>query len=117
MKIRESYGSRRYEEEYRAALEKSVHYFRQNSCITELRKMGYAQTKLQVEYEAEEYGKSEICCLDAETNTFFNSESAEKFIAENDLSKCENVNIYGDIRQIYSLENNGKKTNLLLWIR
>ncbi len=72
MKIRESYGSRRYEEEYRAALEKSVHYFRQNSCITELRKMGYAQTKLQVEYEAEEYGKSEICCLDAETNTFFN---------------------------------------------
>lgn len=70
MKIRESYGSRRYEEEYRAALEKSVHYFRQNSCITELRKMGYAQTKLQVEYEAEEYGKSEICCLDAETNTF-----------------------------------------------
>ena len=47
MKIRESYGSRRYEEEYRAALEKSVHYFRQNSCITELRKMGYAQTKLQ----------------------------------------------------------------------
>ena len=33
-------------------------------------KMGYAQTKLQVEYEAEEYGKSEICCLDAETNTF-----------------------------------------------
>lgn len=70
VKIRESYGSRRYEEEYRAALEKSVHYFRQNSCITELRKMGYAQTKLQVEYEAEEYGKSEICCLDAETNTF-----------------------------------------------
>ena len=109
MKIRESYGSRRYEEEYRAALEKSVHYFRQNSCITELRKMGYAQTKLQVEYEAEEYGKSEICCLDAETNTFFNSESAEKFIAENDLSKCENVNIYGDIRQIYCFGYDDKK--------
>ena len=109
MKIRESYGSRRYEEEYRAALEKSVHYFRQNSCITELRKMGYDQAKLQVEYEAEEYGKSEICCLDAETNTFFNSESAEKFIAENDLSKCENVNIYGDIRQIYCFGYDDKK--------
>ena len=72
-------------------------------------KMGYAQTKLQVEYEAEEYGKSEICCLDAETNTFFNSESAEKFIAENDLSKCENVNIYGDIRQIYCFGYDDKK--------
>lgn len=109
MKIRESYGSRRYEEEYRAALEKSVHYFRQNSCITELRKMGYAQTKLQVEYEAEEYGKSEICCLDAETNTFFNSESAEKLLQKMIFSKCENVNIYGDIRQIYCFGYDDKK--------
>ena len=49
MEIRESYETRRREEEYRAALEKSVHYFSGNSYITELRKMGYDQAKLQVE--------------------------------------------------------------------
>ena len=53
MEIRESYGIRRREEEYRAALEKSVHYFKLNSYMTELRKMGYEQDKLQVEYETE----------------------------------------------------------------
>ena len=39
VKIRETYGSRQYEEEYRAALDKTVHYIRQNIYITELRKM------------------------------------------------------------------------------
>ena len=47
MEIRESYETRRREEEYRAALEKSVHYFSGNSYITELRKMGYDQAKQQ----------------------------------------------------------------------
>ena len=103
MKIRESYGSRRYEEEYRAALEKSVHYFSGNSYITELRKMGYDQAKLQVEYETEESGKQIICSAAAETKTFFDTKATEKFSAKNSLFKCEDVNIYGDIRQIYCL--------------
>ena len=110
MEIRESYETRRREEEYRAALEKSVHYFSGNSYITELRKMGYDQAKLQVEYETEESGKQIICSAAAETKTFFDTKATEKFSAKNSLFKCEDVNIYGDIRQIYSLENNGKKT-------
>ena len=110
MEIRESYETRRREEEYRAALEKSVHYFSGNSYITELRKMGYDLAKLQVEYETEESGKQIICSAAAETKTFFDTKATEKFSAKNSLFKCEDVNIYGDIRQIYSLENNGKKT-------
>ena len=110
MEIRESYETRRREEEYRAALEKSVHYFSGNSYITELRKMGFDQAKLQVEYETEESGKQTISSVAAETKAFFDTKATEKFSAKNSLLKCENVNFYGDIRQIYSLENDGKKT-------
>ena len=88
METRESYETRRREEEYRAALEKSVHYFCGNSYITELRKMGYDQAILQVEYETEEAGKQTICGAAAETKKFFDTKTTEKFSAENSLLKC-----------------------------
>ena len=70
MEIREVM-TRRREEEYRAALEKSVHYFSGNSYITELRKMGYDQAKLQVEYETERIWKADnLQCGSRNKNIF-----------------------------------------------
>ena len=46
----------------------------------------------------------------AETKTFFDTKATENSVQKIVIFKCEDVNIYGDIRQIYSLENNGKKT-------
>ena len=51
--------------------------FSGNSYITELRKMGYDQAKLQVEYETEESEK-QIICLDAETKKTFLTQRLQK---------------------------------------